>query len=166
MTGTVEIEVTGRGSATPEQVYGTLADLASHLDWGGRRQPRWARIRSLDAPPGPAVAGTTFSSVGGFPGWRLSERHVVTDAQASRVFAFETITSAEGRGSGWTAAFRHRYTIDPEASGSRVTYRFEQTRIDDPPLRFRGVFAPLSYAMVRRIAQRGVRNLLAAARER
>jgi uncharacterized protein YndB with AHSA1/START domain len=163
-----EIVVTRNGDADPERVYDTLADLGTHVEWGGRRQSRMARISTLDAPAGAATTGTRFTSVGGFPGWRLHEQHVVTEVARPRVFSFETETNAQPtrRGRPWTARFLHRYEIEPHGSGSRVTYRVVQDRIDDAPLRFRGILAPVSYATVRVIAKRGLRNLFAVARSR
>lgn len=160
--------VRARGDAPADRVYAMLADLSSHLEWGGRRQLRTARIKTLDAPEAPAVAGTEFASVGGFPGWRLHESHIVTEANAPVAFEFHTKTDARPTiiGSPWQATFEHRYEVTPDGTGSRVTYRFLQTRIENAPWRFSlPVLRPLSYAVVRFVARRGVRNLLALARE-
>jgi hypothetical protein len=168
MAGDREIVVARTGSVDPERLYRTIADLNTHLEWGGRRQTKLARIATLDAPPGVAGVGTCFSSVGGFPGWVLREKHVVTEAVEPSVFAFETETQAEPsrRGRPWRAHFRHRYEIAPNGTGARVTYRVVQDRIEDAPLRFRGLLAPISYATVRLVARRGLRNLFAVARSR
>ncbi|MGZ4603736.1 MAG: hypothetical protein ACXV0U_09085, partial [Kineosporiaceae bacterium] len=42
--------------APPAAVYDVLADLSTHLDWGGRRQRRNFRLTALHAE-GPARVG-------------------------------------------------------------------------------------------------------------
>lgn len=164
----VEIRAAMRGDATPAQVFATLTNLDSHLEWGGRRQLRSARIRSLDAANTPAVTGTTFNSVGGFPGWRLHERHTVTEATTPGIFEFRTESDAQPTriGTPWSATFEHRYTIAADGDGSRVTYRFLQTRITNAPWRFSiPGLRTLSYATVKLVARRGLRNLLRMAHD-
>jgi hypothetical protein len=43
-------------------VYDLLADLTSHLEWGGARQSSDFRLLSLVASDGPARAGSVFSA--------------------------------------------------------------------------------------------------------
>jgi hypothetical protein len=62
---TVEISLLCK--ARPEAVYDVLADLRTHLEWGGTRQSRDFRLLSLDASRGPASVGTAFSSTGAIP---------------------------------------------------------------------------------------------------
>jgi len=60
---TVRLEEASRAPA--EMVYDLLADIGSHLEWGGRRQPRKSyRLLSVEGPDGPAMIGTEFRSTG------------------------------------------------------------------------------------------------------
>jgi hypothetical protein len=59
-------------TASPEAIYDVLADLRTHLVWGGAQQRFGFRLLSLDAPAGPATTGTSFTSTGGIP---MSPRH-------------------------------------------------------------------------------------------
>src|ERR1700730_4434863 len=79
-------------SAPPEIVYDLLADLGSHLTWAGTQQSSDFRLLTLEAPPGPATAGTAFTSTGTIP---MSMRHwqdrsEVTVAERPRTFEFVT----------------------------------------------------------------------------
>jgi len=51
-------------SAPPDVVYDFLADLGTHMTWGGNQQTSDFRLLSLEAPAGSASAGTTFTSTG------------------------------------------------------------------------------------------------------
>ena len=42
-------------------VYDLLADLPSHLEWGGQRQGETTRLLTLQAPQGPASVGVEFA---------------------------------------------------------------------------------------------------------
>jgi len=48
-------------SAPPDVVYDFLADLGTHMTWGGNQQTSDFRLLSLEAPAGSASAGTTFT---------------------------------------------------------------------------------------------------------
>ena len=77
----------GRSAAPPEVVYDVLADLRSHLEWGGKRQYKMCRLLELDAPPGPANEGTVYKSVGTIPmmSARWNNTTTVTEAQRPKV---------------------------------------------------------------------------------
>ena len=52
-------------SASPEAVFDVIADLRNHLIWSGERaESDGFRMLTLEAPPGPAVVGTTTSPIG------------------------------------------------------------------------------------------------------
>ncbi len=124
-------------TAAPEVVYDMLADLRSHLTWGGASQRGDYRLLSLDAPDGPATAGTTFTTTGSIPmsGRRWEDSSTVTVAVRPSTFEFET----EGRvGSGrkaMLARFTHRYEVAPAEGGSTVTYTMTQEQMANPVLR-------------------------------
>ena len=74
----MRVEATSRASA--ETVYAVLADLSTHTVWAGERQGKRTRLLTIDAPAGPAVVGTEFSSTGSDPMGSFSDRSVVTEA--------------------------------------------------------------------------------------
>jgi Polyketide cyclase / dehydrase and lipid transport len=162
---------TGRSRARPEQVYDVLADLRSHLEWGGRRQYRSFRLLSLDAPDGPAEAGTRFDSTGRIPmnRSRFANRNQVTKAERPRLFEITTEstiawpTRAHGEGS-----FVNRFEISPDGEGSRVVYTSEQLRFREPPwgLRYRLLRSVTYRIWIPIWSKRGFRNLLRMADER
>ena len=152
--------------ASPEAVFDLLANLRTHIEWGGARQSREFRLRSLDAPPGPATVGTSFSSTGAMPMSRRhwSDRSTVTVADRPLKFEFTTQATA-GERNAMTAVYRHTYEISPEAGGSRVTYRMTQLSITNPILRLGPWMSRMTWLMMPMFAGRGLRNLLALAEQ-
>jgi hypothetical protein len=154
--------------ARPEAVYDLVADLQTHLDWAGARQTRDFHLVSLEAPPGPATVGTTFSSTGVIPmsRRRWSDRSSVSVAE--RPLKFEITTQATaGERNAMTAVYRHTYEISPAAAGSRVTYTLTQLSISNPMLRWAlPGLDRMTWLMTPMYAGRGLRNLLALAEER
>ncbi len=154
-------------SAPPEVVYDLVADLGTHLTWGGADQKYQFRLLTLDAPAGPATVGATFASTGAIPMSlrKWNDRSTVTVAE--RPFSFEFVTQAtmhRPRRS-MEVTNRHRYEIAAAPGGSQVTYTFTQLNITHPLLR---LGLPLVRAMTWRMgipfmAGRGFRNLLAMA---
>ena len=158
-------------AASPEAVYDTLADLRSHLDWGGDRQSRMFRLLSLTAPDGPATAGTRFTSEGKIP---MTGAHWEDESQvtaAARPTVFEITTRGRAR---WAkrpdteATLVHRYEIAARGSGSSVTYRVRQLVFKEPPW---GLRWPVLRSVTARVSvpfwfRRGFRNLLRLAEER
>ena len=82
-------------AAPPEVVYDMLADLHSHLGWGGARQGRDYRLLSLEAPDGPATVGTVFATTGAIPMSRKRWEDISTVTLATRPSRFGFVT--EGR---------------------------------------------------------------------
>src|SRR6266852_3127722 len=116
--------------ASPDAVFDLLANLRTHIEWGGARQSREFRLFSLDAPPGQATVGTSFSSTGTIPMSRRhwSDRSTVTVADRPQKFEFTTQARA-GERNAMTAVYRHTYEIAPAARGSCVTYSMWQLSI-------------------------------------
>jgi hypothetical protein len=162
------IEISRLSQARPEAVYDLLADLQSHLDWAGVRQTRDFHLVSLEAPPGPAAVGTTFSSTGVIPmsQRRWSDRSIIS--AADRPFKFEITTQARaGDRNAMTAVYRHKYEISPAAGGSRVTYTLTQLSITKPMLRWAlPGMVRMTWLMTPMYAGRGLRNLIALAEEK
>jgi len=162
---------TGRSRARPEQVYDVLADLRTHIEWGGRRQFRSFRLLSLEAPDGPAEEGTRFTSTGRIPmnRARFDNRNEVTAVERPGLFRITTEstiawpTRAHGEGT-----FVNTFEIRPDGEGSRVVYRSEQLRFREPPW---GLRYPLLRNVTYRAwipiwSRRGFHNLLRMAEER
>lgn len=134
-----EMRLDASSDAAPAAVYDELADLSTHLDWGGRRQYRGFRLLSLDGS-GPMRTGSRFTSVGTVPMAlsRWENRNEVVEARAPHVVEFHTDAEVVWRsGKRTVARYEHRYEIVPDGTGSRVSYRLRQTAITDPPLRMR-----------------------------
>jgi hypothetical protein len=154
-------------AAPPAVIYDLLADLRSHLRWGGAEQSSDFRLLSLQAPDGPAEVGTVFSSTGTIP---ISVKHwedCSTVTVAVRPSTFEFVT--EGRvGSGsraMHARYVHRYEIAATNGGSLVAYTMTQEEIANPFLRLAlPVIRQLTWRFaIPMMAGRGFRNLLIAA---
>ena len=156
--------------APAEAVYDLLADLESHLEWGGARQLETTRLLSLRAPEGPATVGTEFSTTGSDGKVaRWSDRSVVTEAIRPEVFEFVTEGRREGKPGSrpWDMTAVHRYEIAPKPEGCAVTYVQELTRLEGAPrpLTTRGV-SRLVFRVSAHYMRRGFDSLLALAEER
>lgn len=149
--------------AAPEAVYDLLADLSTHLEWGGARQRRDFRLTSLDAPAGRATTGTAFTSTGTIPmsGRHWEDRSTVTAAEGPHVFEF--ITEARNGGArGMRAGYRHRYEITPQGGGCRVAYTITELEVTRPMPRMAWpVIRELTWRIgIPLLCRRGVRNLV------
>lgn len=163
------VDVTTR--ATPRAIYDTLADLQSHLEWAGRKQTAKTRLLTIDAPAGPATAGTEFTTTGADPMGTFSDRSVVTEASPGRVFEFVTEAALTPKRGGepveWTIV--HRYEIAAVPEGSRISYAIRITRISRLPGMLRLLGTPLAGVVMKAsasVARRGVNNLVALAEAR
>jgi hypothetical protein len=167
-----EVTVTDRCDAPPSIVYGLLADLHSHMEWGGSWHPhRSQRLRSLDAPPGMATVGVEFSSEGTTPEGSWHDRSRVTAARPGSLFEFLTNGSfqdALGRPR-MTLRAVHRYSLRPEAQGTRVTYRMMSTmllhRVPTSGHAHPRLPAVVFNLVVPSVIERGTRNLIRMAEE-
>ena len=157
-------------TASAGRVYDLLADLQSHLIWGGERQKKNFRLLTMEAPEGPAAVGTEFHSIGADPAGRFANRSVVTEATRPRIFEFVTEAILEmkrGKRPEWTVVTR--YEISPDPKGSKVTCTSRVTRVSElpgmmglfrvPVLKTIALKASASYA------RKGLRNLARMAEE-
>lgn len=167
----VEVRVEVPCRAPAGAVYGALVDLRSHLTWAGERQKKNARLLTVDAPEGPALVGTEFTTTGADPMGRFTDRSVVTEATPPSVFEFVTearLVTKRGKVADWTNV--HRYEIEPSAAGCRVTYTIRITRISALPgalaLFNVGPLSGLVQKASRAAARRGVESLTRLAEER
>lgn len=167
--GIPRIRLRSQSTATPEAVYGLLADLRSHLDWGGERQSAGFRLLTMDAPPGRATVGVEFRSTGTDGKHRVNQdRSVVTEATAPSVFEFVTESRCLRKDGtlAMDATVVHRFEIAPIDGGCTAAYTAHTVRLEPVPAIFR---LPVLSSMARRILgsmlRRGFRNLLAMAEE-
>jgi hypothetical protein len=165
-----EVTVVQSCRAPCEAVYDLLADLKSHLEWGGRRHPQTTqRMLSIIAPNGPAVVGVEFESVGATSGRQWHDRSRVTAAERPRLFEFSTEGKLEDPDNGpIQGAWTHRYEIVAEGGGCTVRYRGVRTRFaGSMPTLPHIVHPELFYnVVVPSVVERGVANLVALAEER
>jgi len=127
---TVRLEESSRAQA--EAVYDMLADIRSHLEWGGRQQKKAYRLRSIDSPDGPARVGTEFSSTGADAMGTFADSSVVTEASRPSLFEFVTeakLSTKKGKVVEWTTI--HRYEIASQADGCRIGYTFRTVRMSE-----------------------------------
>lgn len=112
-------------AAPPEVVYDLIADVRSHLEWAGRRQPKESfRLLFVEAPEGPASVGTEFESTGADPGGGFHDASVVTEATRPSLFEFVTEarqTTKKGAVVEWTNV--HRHEVAGTGEGCRISYR-------------------------------------------
>jgi len=151
-------------AAQPAAVYDLLADLRSHLRWAGTEQSGDFRLLSMDAPAGPAVAGTVFATTGTIPmlGMRWEDRSTVTVADRPSTFEFTTEARAGHGDKAMSARYVHRYEIAQTQAGCSVTYTMTQEQINNPFLRLAlPVMRQMMWSMgIPMFAGRGLRNLL------
>ena len=152
-------------------VYDALADLRTHLAWAGERQRATSGLTSIQAPDGPADVGTEFRTTGLDPMGTFRDASVVTAARRAEVFEFVTearLETKKGATVEWTNV--HRYDLRPTAEGTRVRYTIRVVRVSELPGMLRTMGMPVLSSLVmkaaRRLAERGVRNLVALAEER
>ena len=166
----ISMRLTKHSSAAPEVVYDLIADLRTHMTWGGTQQRSDFRLLSLDAPSGPATVGTSFTSTGSIPMSvrKWEDRSTVTAAERPRAFEFVTHAIVHRSTRSMEATYRHRYEIAAApVGGSVVTYEFTELSSLNPFLR---LGLPVVRTMTWRVgipflAGRGFRNLLAIAEQ-
>jgi hypothetical protein len=171
LKGELVVRVKGAVSARAEVVYDLLADVGSHLEWGGTRQKRTYRLLSIDAPEGPATVGTEFSSSGADGMGTFNDASVVTEATRPGLFEFVTearLSTKKGKVVEWTLV--HRYEIAPKDEGCKVSYTIRTVRISELPGPLVLFNVPGLRALLTRVARsnvrRGFRNLIEMADER
>ena len=160
------------GRAAPEDVYDLLADLRSHLVWGGEHQGRTTRLLSMEASEGPARVGTEFHSEGTDPMGRFEDTSVVTRAERPRLFEFVTEArlvmgggrTVSGRSSTATRSRQARRLAVGSITRGRIV------RISELPGMLRLLGIPGLRTLVLKasggLAARGLRNLVRLAEER
>ena len=163
------VEVTS--GASVDAIYDILADVRTHLVWGGERQSETSRLNWIEAPDGPARVGTEFRTTGRDPMGTFHDSSVVTEATRPEVFEFvteATLRTKRGSSVEWTNV--HRYELQPSRAGSSIRYTIRIVRVSELPGMLRAMRMPVLSGLVMRaaggVAERGVRNLVALAEER
>jgi hypothetical protein len=163
----LDVPLEERSAASPEAVYDLLADLDSHLEWGGRRQKKGYRLETLDAPAGPATVGTEFRTTGIAPDGAFDDASVVTEARRPSVFEFvTTATQRPKRGEPivWTTV--SRYELEPQGAGSTIRYSMRVMQMSRKPWWQNSVGRALVRFFGGRNSRVGLRNLARMAEER
>jgi hypothetical protein len=166
----VQVEQLVRAPA--EVVYDLLADVRSHVEWGGRMQPKKNyRLLSIQAAEGPASVGTEFRSTGADAMGTFNDSSVVTEAVRPSVFEFVTearLSTKKGKVVEWTLV--HRYEIVPHGEGCRISYTIRTVRIGDLPGPLAMFNVPGLRSLLMKVGgsnvRRGFRNLARMADER
>lgn len=158
----VRLEETSRAPA--EVVYDLLADVPSHLEWGGEQQKKKYRLLSVEAPDGPAAVGTEFRTTGADAMGEFADSSVVTEATRPRLFEFVTearLTTKKGPVAEWTNV--HRYELTPQEGGCVITYSLRTVRISELPGPMAMFNVPGLRGLLLRVGgsnlRRGLRNL-------
>lgn len=166
----VRLQETSRAPA--EAIFDVLADVHSHLEWGGKRQPKKTfRLLSIDAPNGPAGVGTEFASTGADAMGRFADTSVVTEATRPSLFEFVTearLSTKKSKVVEWTNI--HRYELSPQQAGCRISYTLRIVRISELP----GPMAIFKVPGLRELglkaggsnSRKGLRNLARLAEQR
>lgn len=154
--------------APPEVVFDVVVDLRAHLIWSGERakDPTF-KLLALDAPDGPAIVGTTFTSTGANFNGTFHDRSVVTEAVRPERFVIDTDARLERRrGRTWEVHFEHRYGISPEDAGARITYTETISRVNYVPYWLKIWMRPLTRFLVNSADRKQLANLARLAEER
>jgi hypothetical protein len=165
------VEVREPCPAAAEVVYDVLSDLGSHLDWAGERQGKTTRLTSMEAPEGPATAGTEFRTTGLDPMGTFTDSSVVTEAMRPRIFEFVTearLETKKGKTVDWTNV--HRYELEPSPEGCTIRSSIRIVRISELPGMLAvfkiPILSGLAVKASRSVVERGARNLAQVAQER
>ena len=164
----VRTQTSVTSKASPEVVYDTISDLRAHIEWSGERASSDNfKLLSLEAPEGRATIGTTFTSTGAADNGTFHDRSVVTEASRPGRFIIETDSRLDRkRGKAWEAHFSHRYDIEPEGDGSRISYTETVERVNYVPYWLQPWIRPIFTVLVNRADVRQLRNLAKLAEER
>ena len=163
-----QTSVTVTSSASPPVVYETVTDLKAHLVWSGERaSDDGFKLLSLEGPDGAAGVGTTFSSTGSNFNGTFHDRSVVTEASPPSLFVIQTEARLERkRGKPWEVQFIHRYDIESDGNGSRITYTDTTHRMNYVPYWLKAPLRPITSATIRKGDTQQLTNLARLAEER
>ena len=155
-------------AASPDAVFDVVADLRAHMEWSGERATDDTfKLLTIEAPDGPALVGTTFTSTGANFNGTFHDRSVVTEASRPHRFILETDARLDRRrGKTWDVHFEHRYDIEPNGSGSNVSYTETIQRVNYVPYWLKAWARPIFKPLVNRADRKQLENLARLAEER
>ena len=165
---TFHVEV--KTDVLPDDLYAELADVNTHLTWGGKQAPhKGFRLLNMDAPTGLATVGTTWKSDGANSASGSMTFHdlsTVVLAEPGKAFGFDTESTLERRrAKTWLAHMEHRYTIRPTEGGSIITYNCDVFPKNYRPYWLFPGMRPVAKLMVRRAHSAHMQNLARLAAE-
>jgi hypothetical protein len=169
--GIYRVTVTEGSEAPPQVVYDLLADLSTHIEWGGSWHPsKTQRLQSMEAPQGAATVGMEFWSVGTTNVGSWHDRSTVTEASRPNVFEFVTNGTLRD-GQELDRMFLHavhRYEIAPARGGSTVHYLLSaKLTLQAPPGDMHPRLPAVIFNLiVPAVIERGTKNLVAMAEQR
>ena len=154
-----------RTTAAREAVYATLADLSTHMEWGGKGTGDTKfRLLTMDHAAGEAVTGIRFSSTGVVQMGTFHDETVVTDAEHASRFSFITESVLERpRGQAWRGWFEHRYALAGDGDGTLISYVCDIHFGNYVPYWWRLPMRPMTKFMVGRRTTSSLRSLAAMA---
>lgn len=156
--------------APPKAVYEVLADVRSHLEWGGRRGKKNFRLTGIEVGDVPVRQGTEWSSTGIAPDGTFRDRSVVTEASSPSTFEFVTnahVSFKKGGEGDWKVV--NRYEITPEGSGSTLAYTqrlTHATALGPMKMMLNPILAGVGRMMVSGLIKPAMQNLASMAEER
>jgi len=118
-------------NAPAEKVFGYLADITKHGEWGNPSQ----KLQVTKTSDGPVGQGSTFASVGHQFG-RNDDTVTITEHVPNSRLVYES--------NGKAGLCRHGFDIAPAEGGVRVTKRFEAVQ---PKMPF-ALFLPIVSAFL------------------
>jgi Polyketide cyclase / dehydrase and lipid transport len=169
--GLYRVTVSERTAAPPEAVYDLLADLSTHIEWGGSWHPsRTQRLQSMEAPNGPATVGVEFWSVGTTSAGSWHDRSRVTAATRPELFEFVTdgmLRDRQGVDRMLLHAV-HRYEIADTPGDATISYFLSATlTLQAPPGDMHSRLPLVIFnLLVPAVIERGIRNLARMAEDR
>jgi hypothetical protein len=163
-----QTSVTVTSQAPPSIVYETVTDLPSHLVWSGERaSDDNFKLLSMEAPDGAARVGTAFSSSGANFNGTFHDRSVVTEAIPFSLLVIQTESQLDRkRGRTWEVQFIHRYDIEPDGDGSRITYTDTAHEMNYVPYWLKAPLRWVTRAAIRKGDTQQLSNLARLAEER
>ena len=155
-------------TAPPDAVFDTVVDLRAHLEWSGdRAESETFTLLDLDAPEGPALVGTEFTSTGAADVGTFHDRSVIAEARRPSVFVIETDSRlVRKHRPTWESHFTHRYDIAPNGAGSTITYSERISRVNYVPFWLQWWARPFFRPFVTKADQKQLANLARLAEER
>jgi uncharacterized protein YndB with AHSA1/START domain len=156
--------------APPEAIYELLADVRSHLEWGGNRGKKNFRLTGVEVGETPAREGTEWTSTGIAPDGTFRDRSIVIEASHPSVFEFHTdahVSFKKGGEGDWKIV--NRYEVRPEGAGSLVTYTQRVTHatvLGPMKMLLNPILAGVGRMMVGGLVKPAMQNLASMAKER